>query len=167
MPKIDVTPIRVAQNPEGTHVATFLSVTNYSGFKAYDINIDMKYGDYEWIGEWIKADNHKNNKHLPQNNNSMIELYDLGLSFRMPMLKTGQQYEFPENGIDGKIGFSGSLNLEDEVCGKGKEGFPVSIRSRWKNEKGHVFEKISDYKLICTIVGNGRSFTMIPKSKDI
>ena len=113
----------------------------------------------------MKADNEKNRNPLPQNKNSMVELYDLGLSFRMPMLKPGQQYKFPENSIDEKVAFSGSLNLEDEVCDKGNVGFPVSIRYRWKNEKGHVFEKIADYKLICTAVENGRAFTMILSSE--
>jgi len=161
MPQIDITPTKVVQGSKGTHVALFVSVANYSGFVAYDICIDMKYGDNDWIGEWIRADSEKNQK--PSSSTVIPDKpYDLGLAFSLGKLLPGHHYEFPEEGVSGQLVFSGSLNLEEEVCSKGKDGFPISIRARWNNEEGHTFEKISEYKLICTKMENGRAFTMVP-----
>jgi|SRR5215467_2285071 len=157
-PLIDVTPIGVVQSPDGRQTLTALSVANYSGFKAYDIGIDLKYGEYGWIGEWVKADSDRQKK----GNAIGIERSKPYLSPpkpQLPELDPGKT-EYDQTGA--RFGLQGDLNLEELVCGA-KEGLPVLIRVTWRNEKQHIFDEIYRYRLVCSKVSGGRSFTFLPE----
>jgi hypothetical protein len=55
---------------------------------------------------------------------------------------------------------TGQVPVSDEQFKEGK--FPIRIRVRWENQKRHLFDEIHDYYLVCTTVGNGKSYTLIP-----
>ena len=38
----------------------------------------------------------------------------------------------------------------------------ILIRAIWENEIGKKFDRVINYDLICTKVGNGRSYTFVP-----
>jgi hypothetical protein len=39
----------------------------------------------------------------------------------------------------------------------------VQIRVTWENNRGHVFDEIRKYKLLCTKTEIGHAFTFIPE----
>jgi hypothetical protein len=157
-PLLDITPIAIAQNFDGIHASTEISISNFSGFSAHEVGVDLKYGENSWINEWIKADEDAKKKR----NDSDVVKSVWYQSTPQPIIK---KLEPGETQTTKKLGLfmSGSLNLE-EVVAKGKEGLTVSIRVTWQNEKGHVFDAVHDYRLIGTVSSaKGRSFTFIPK----
>lgn len=163
-PLIDVTPIRIAQIEDsnvGKHGVTLFSIANYSGFVAKEIRIDVKYGDNDWISEWIKAnEDNKINKKNKKEGIVKNRLYKSTTSTKsglfIPRLEPGETEEKKHVSI-----VSGSLDLENQVCSKGDEGFQVLVRVTWENIKGHVFDEIRKYRLICTKVESGRALTFI------
>jgi hypothetical protein len=111
---------------------TTLEVTNPSGYEAYELSLDIKYEENDWIAEWLKA-----NQQPP-----------------VGVLKLG-----PGAGIMSI--FNGSLPYsEDEICTKRKT-FNVLVRMKWKNEMKRNFETIGKYQLLCTTVGDNRSFAFL------
>lgn len=163
-PRLDVTPIAIAQDTSTVQATTFFSVVNYSGFIAYDISLDIRYGDSEntaWIGEWRKAKTDLDGKGAAQ---GVVDgtPYLSRPTPLIPQLGVGQTTSGQQ------IMSKGSLNLET-VCTYGPKGLPVFVRVTWRNENGHVFDEIHKYKLICTKVsetgkpGSGRAFTFIPE----
>ena len=170
-PLIDVSPIGVKQViamiPIGTsrlqikQVVTVCSVANYSGFDAHNIGVDVKYQESgEWIGEYDKANSEKKNKRgkdgvIPE------EIYNTRTKILIEEIVSGDTK-------NRRVHSSGSLDLETNVCNKGKVGIPVWIRVSWENKKGHVFDEIHKYRLICTKdnqpphARTGRAFTFIP-----
>ncbi len=58
IPSIDISPISIVQlqdEKKSYFAATKFSVANYSGFKAFNIGVDLKYVEIAWIREWLKA----------------------------------------------------------------------------------------------------------------
>jgi len=111
---------------------TTLEVTNPSGYEAHGLSLDIKYEENDWIAEWLKA-NHQPPK--------------------------GVQKLGPGTGLMSI--FNGSLPYsEDEICTKRKT-FNVLVRTKWRNEMRRNFETIGKYQLLCTTVGDNRSFTFI------
>lgn len=166
-PLIDVSPNDITQ--VGDHQCnTRLSFSNYSGFDAKKIGIDVRYGPNTnaWIGEWRKAYNDVDEK----NKNGIVidKTYSTKPLLTIPELKSGETDAIDFNISD--ISFTGSLNLK-EVCDEGPSGYPFYVRITWQNEKGHVFDEIHKYKLLCTSVDigkepnirRGRSLTFIPE----
>jgi hypothetical protein len=165
-PLIDVTPIGISQNVAGTHATTIFSIVNYSGFKAYNIGIDLKYGDNSWILEWIKARDEKTAK----GNGEGVVRERWYLSSSNTIIREIDPGETKESDEEGKnIVITGSLNLESDVCAKGNSGLPVLVRVTWQNLNHHVFDEVHQYRLICTKdtkltdPGGGRAFTFIPE----
>lgn len=163
-PLIDVAPIGIVQSKrkDGTKMCTTqFSVVNYSGFVAKQIAIDVKYGDNVWISEWVKADNERKEKEEKGVETRVVlnHLYPSIPKVLISELKPGttekRDFEWPF------VYTSAQLDLEVNVVDKKNEGFPVLVRVTWQNEDEHVFEKIHNYKLLCTTVGSGRAFTFI------
>ena len=163
-PLIDVTPIGVQQS--GSQTMTIFSIANYSGFKAVNIGLDLKYqGD--WILEWRKARDEKKKKGdlkgVVENtlylSRPKIQVSELGAG------ETTQTY-FKGEKQGHSIGITGSFNLESI---QDLEGVPVLVRVTWENEHGHIFDEIHEYALIRTTDTKdskdlgGRAFTFIPK----
>ncbi len=153
-PLIDITPIALGQSSAGTHVAIELSVSNYSGFKAFNIGFDVRYGEQGWHGEWIKASEQPGGVKRGYR-------YDPLPKIIIPILKSGATIKAKP---DSPIFSSGVLNLENDVCICKNGEIIVQIRVRWENKNHHVFDEVHEYKLICTKASknNGRSFTFIP-----
>lgn len=152
-PLIDITPIALGQSPKGTHVTIELSVSNYSGFTAFNIGFDIKYGERGWHGEWIKASEQPGGV-------KMAYRYDPLPKAIVPILKSGETIKAKPD--PSPVFSSGALNLENHVCKNGE--ITVQIRVRWENKNHHIFDEVHEYKLICTNAGenDGRSFTFIP-----
>lgn len=161
-PLIDVTPIGIAEVPVaegGTQVTTVFSVANYSGFTAYKVGIDLKYGDSSWILEWRKAHTERIQKGVSKGI-VLGKLYESAPGFDIPKLEPGATTNYP--------GITGSLSLEGSICASGTKGFPIWVRVTWRNEKDHIFDEIHKYKVICTKDADqgpneGISFTFIPE----
>lgn len=162
-PLIDVTPISITpgisevSKKEANMATTLFSVANYSGFVAYNIVIDIKYGKKNnWISEWLKAedDNKKEKKGVVINK----------IFISTPKAPTPESF-IPElkPGDKGASKHIGSFDLEGTVCSAGYDGYPVFVRVTWENKKGHVFDEIHKYTLLCTKKDLGRSFTFIPE----
>jgi hypothetical protein len=71
-------------------------------------------------------------------------------------LDSGQRIEVQRIWV-GKL--PGERLLEDT---REKE-MDIFVRTTWKNEKHNTFDRIRKYKLVCTVDGNGKSFTFIPQ----
>jgi hypothetical protein len=161
-PLIDVTPIAIMQNLNGTHAATLISISNFSGFTAHEVGVDLMYGENSWIEEWQKAEQESKNK---GDDSGVVKgkWYFSAPHLRLQRLQSG---ETRNTDLTGKQLFIiGSLNLEDVVA-RGKEGLTVAVRATCKNEKGHVFDSVHEYRLVGTknsAKGKGRSFTFIPR----
>ena len=183
-PLIDVTPIAIipTEDPEtkGKFATTFFSITNYSGFVAKNIRLDLKYienGNY--IEEWLKADNENENiASAPKDEEAKIKIYQLTPSKNDVFIKELRpgKTSVPDKtliALDKNLvaydkdllakGFTGQLDLEKQVCSKGSDGVQASVRVTWENEYGHVFDEVRKYKLLCTKAGERRSYTFIPE----
>jgi hypothetical protein len=170
IPLIDVTPIGVGQTPgdKGTYfTTTFFEIANYSGFKAFNIGIDLKYGDKPWILEWMKADTERAGKNHGQ---KIIDgrAYMSAPPILLKELGSGDSKK--EKITLEPLSVSGMLDLKKEVCDRDTHDLPVWVRITWQNKKKHVFDEIHRYKLICTTAGNpsdpnqiGYSFAFIPE----
>jgi hypothetical protein len=111
---------------------TTLEVTNPSGYEAYGLSLDIKYEDIDWIVEWLRA-----NRQPPEE-----------------VLRLGPAAGFVSI-------FNGALPYtEEEICTQRKT-FSVFVRVKWANEKGRKFETTARYQLVCTTVGDNRSFTFL------
>lgn len=164
-PLVDVTPIAIRQKASGTHATTVFSIVNYSGFPAYEIGIDLKYGANSWILEWLKARGEKLKKGAAE---GVVpeKFYSSPPTAHVSELGPGETAERDKSGY--QIEITGSLNLEDDVCAKGDEGMPVWVRVTWQNASRHVFDSVYEYRLICTKdteirdQAGGRSLTFVP-----
>lgn len=149
-PIIQVRPIAIKDYPEFPAVETILSIVNYSGFIARNISFDLKYDDYDWCYEWIRADQDK--KQAISN-----------VSGKTYTISAGTIEELhPEKSHQASI--RGTLDL-NEVC-KNKK-INVYVKARWENESNFIFEKIWQYSLICTTTGEGRSIDFTLRNADI
>jgi len=161
-PIIDVTPIGIVQteliDEKKTKMCTTLfSVVNYSGFDAKNISVDIAYEGNVYISEWLRAKKDSGIKKIKGLDQNLVSghLYPSRPDVQIKELKAGQVKEHR--------GINGSLNLDKRVVGKGKIGLPVHIRVTWENDKGHVFDEIHKYKLLCTTAEEGHAFTFIPE----
>jgi hypothetical protein len=166
-PLIDVSPISITQlqdTNKNYFAATRFSVVNYSGFKAFKIGIDLKYGEIAWIREWLKAQADK-----PSEKNTQIIMhkeYMLPPNIFIKELEFGKTTDKDYENKD--IVIMGALNLENQVCTKNNEGLPVWVRVTWQNEQGHTFDEVHKYKLVCTKDKDepdriGYAFTFVPE----
>lgn len=188
-PLIEVTPIGISQD-EPDKCITFFSVLNYSGFKAREILIDIRYGDPNnaWLGEWDKAHIDANDKEdacgveidkiyfsAPKKDpNVYIQELISGGSVGNSCKKN---HKFVEDMLTCEISkhphVRGAIILDNKFGEPNNSTFshPVFVRVSWQNEKGHIFDEIHEYELIGTKdnIGKepntwrGRAFTFIPK----
>jgi hypothetical protein len=152
-PLIQERPTSLVFDPSTNITKTEFEIVNYSGFDAFHITWDLKYGTNNWIIEWLRAEIHRLQRlkqRKPQEEkrlNALLQM-DLGIT----RLRSGER----------AVGaMAGSLS-SDGVCSN-REGIEVLFRTTWKNEKGHVFDRIRKFKLVCTKVDNGTSFTFLPQ----
>lgn len=118
-PLIDVTPVGVEQvgvEQVDSQVMTVFSIVNNSGFKAFNIGLDLKYGDKSWILEWRRARDDQDRKGSIQ---GVIPntFYQSRPNIQIPELAPGetiQSYSGGENRGQ-RIGIIGSLNLENDI----------------------------------------------------
>ncbi len=161
-PVIDVTPIGVRQDSH-THARTVFSIANVSGFPAYDISLDLKYGASGWIQEWVKANEDGQTK--AGKGVTLSKLYRSAPTVQIKQLLPGRSVDKDRNGK--LLGLRGSLQLESVVSMK--DGLIVLVRSTWRNKQGHVFDTVNAYRLVATRnsaqpeTGYGRSFTFVPE----
>jgi hypothetical protein len=160
-PLIQVRPVGLVERPEKNSVDTLFRVVNYSGFDAYNIAIDLQYGRKDWIGEWLSAyeDNLRRQKGAHPGDPSTLGFYPTASRSKIAELKAG------ETAREVKV-TGGTLDLEGDVCSKGNEGVVVCVRSIWENQDGYRFDSLDKYKLICTRVNEGRSFSLLPLHTD-
>jgi len=156
-PLIQDRPVSFLEFPGLQAAETELEVINYSGFDAYDISFDLRYGKNQWIGEWMKA----KRRDLEQKRRGSQRLTSLeeeeyknyepkGIS----LLRAGQTARRTMRGV-----LPESKLLEET---KEKE-IDIYVRTTWKNEKRHTFDRIRRYKLVCVMDNEGKSFTFIPE----
>lgn len=160
-PLIQVSPIGLVERPERNSVDTLFRIVNYGGFDAYNIAIDLQYGQKDWIGEWLYAyeDNLRRQKGTYEGEETPSSFYPTASKSKIRELKSG------ETANEVKV-TGGTLDLESDVCSKGSEGIVVSVRSIWENRDGYKFDSLDKYKLICTRVNEGRSFSLLPQRED-
>jgi|GEM_PF-1574592 len=175
-PLVDITPIGIGQSAEKQIVTVYFTAINYSGFKAFNIGIDVKFG-HDWIREWLKAKKESENKNNP--NSKGVEPDKLYKSMPKPIINELEPGETlvaeTESGEDkiaiNAMAISGTLDLEKDICSKGNEGYPVLVRTTWTNSDHHIFDEVHKFRLICTDDGGrdskgiGRAFTFIPEGK--
>lgn len=157
-PMIDVTPVCISQRPVGntTSVTTFFSIYNYSGFKALNVRVDLKYGDRDWIVQWKMAYENANKSE------SSIKYDTLGKLIAEELDAGKKSQGNIEYFMQPDLAVGGVLDLEKDVCNIDGKSMNVKIRTTYQNEFMHVFDQITEYKLICTKAGNGgKSFTFI------
>jgi len=159
-PMIDVTPICISQRNVGntTSVTTSFSIYNYSGFKALNIRVDLKYGDRDWIVQWKMAYENANKSE------TSIKYDTLGKLFTEELDAGKKSQGKIEYFMQPDLAMGGVLDLEKDVCNSNERKMTVKVRTTYQNEFMHVFDQITEYKLICTKAGNGgKSFTFIQK----
>jgi hypothetical protein len=157
-PLIDVTPISIIHSiadDKNKMCATLYSVSNYSGFVAKNISIDIAYGGNVYISEWLRAkeDSIRKKKEGLDPNLVPNYLYHTRPYINIKEIKPGKVKEYR--------GASGSLDLDKKVVGMGNKGYPLLIRVTWENDRGHVFDEIRKYKLLCTTYEIGHAFSFI------
>ncbi len=156
-PMVDVAPIAIMQNSFNDQVTTFFSISNYSGFTAYDVRIDLNYGKGgAWILEWNKAnrDNEaKGDVKGIQKNRPYLTLPGK----QGKTLPPGETYTPDE--LTAPYGITGQLDLDD-ACGEKRN---ILVRVSWRNKQNHIFDKVHQYRLVCTKVKEGLAFTFMPK----
>lgn len=166
-PLVGVTPIAVRQRPEN-QTEIYYSITNYSGFPAKNITINLKYGGHDWINEWLKANS--NATATAANDGVVMDHFYIShpTNYLIPFIKAGESHTSTGPGMPPYT--RGALTLETEVCNL-SDGLPISIWLTWENEHGHVFSKINEYKLRCTKgagsagPSSARAFTFLPKAQ--
>lgn len=159
-PVIDVVPTGIKQVEVGKdkYAETTFSVVNYTSFAAKNISINIKYGPYAWINEWVKADHDKS--HLQGVITDKMYFFhpqNLSIPF-LPGRSTQSAY------------VRGALTLESEVCQR-TEPFPIFVRTLWHSENDREFDQVKEYRLVCTSAQSnnesGRAFTLLPKEYPI
>lgn len=170
-PLIDVTPIALDTKDKFTTV--YFNISNYSGFTAYDIAIDLSLSK-TWIAEWIKASEEKAVKQAGE------RLIIPGMTYFLTPGSSPRRGAFwsklkPGETIGKGVlpGLRGNFDLQ-AVCpeiGKGtSSSSPVQVRVTWRNDRGHVFDEVHQYSLVCTLDHDkeekeriGYAFTLIPE----
>jgi hypothetical protein len=160
-PLVVVTPIYIIPGIAENGIkmcTTRLSVINHTGFEAKNTVIDCSYGGNVWISAWVQAEidrKEKEGKNVGEKGVVKGQYY--------PSLSKKNSIQLLTHNKGMIVSFTGQLDLEKQVSSKGKEGYPVLVRVKWENDRGSVFEEIHKYKLISTMVGEGRHFTFIPE----
>lgn len=132
IPLVDVTPISItqSQNANGSYFATTtFNVANYSGFHAYNIRIDLKYGTIVWIGEWVKA-YEKIQSNITGQDIDIDKPYESLPKVAIPELGAWKMIQQDVKSRQ-EGGTMGSLLLKGDVCAKGDEGLTVLVRVAW------------------------------------
>lgn len=136
---------------------TTLEVVNYSGFDAYDVTFDFKYGNNEWISEWEKAneDINKLDTVTTQSTTSQV-LLDKPKEENIRELKALSEKRY--------VKVTGAPSKPD-FCKKSSDSVKVYVRTRWRNKNHQAFDDLRKYTLACTAVGKGRSYTFLPENR--
>ena len=132
-PLIDVTPVAIEQvqlSSGEKQAQTVFSIANYSGFTAYDIAFDTRYGDdtATWIGEWAKADTDRQAKG-PAQNVELTKFYN-SRPVSPPGMEKLDAGETIQNTAMHHLISQGSLDLERTVCERGTKGFQYRCELR-------------------------------------
>jgi hypothetical protein len=156
-PLIDSTPMGLLPDPQRKAAAITFTVVNYSGFTARNVDIDLKYGANDWIGQWVKAkDDSLKKKNQQSSSNPDAVTFIPVVSAKIRKLKPGKTMPFELSTI------KGSVDLE-AICKNREKGHDIFVRTTWENDCGHRFDEVNKYKLLCTEVDGGKSFTFVPK----
>ncbi len=157
---------------------TMLEVVNYSGFDAYSVTFDFKYGNNDWVSEWTKAkedSKKKQSEELPRLKSiitsattSQVVVEDIDKP------KENDSTTSKERSQEFKIDTLGARSIrkfavtvsgapsKPDFCKKKSDSEIVFVRTIWKNKYQQTFDNLRKYMLICTKVGNGQSYTFLP-----
>ena len=148
----------IAQAIEGTTWRTKLEVINYSGFDAFNITSDLKYGTNDWLVEWFMA----NKKKLEEKNALGKPLTDWEkkelINYEPPIIKKLEAGHRVETRV------LGAAPSRSNFCETARDHEKIFVRTAWANEKGHTFDLIREYTLLCTFANGGRHYSFIPEN---
>jgi len=146
----------IVQAIEGPSWLTKLEVINYSGFDAFNITADLKYGTNDWIAEWFMANKIGLEKKVARNEPlTDWEKKDL-INYAQPIIKK------LEAGHEVTTRVWWGAPSRRNFCETGREQETVFVKTKWENEKGHTFYRIREYTLLCTFADGGRHYSFIP-----
>ncbi|MBI4572915.1 MAG: hypothetical protein HY713_06470 [candidate division NC10 bacterium] len=113
-----------------------IEITNLGPLPAYDVSVDIRYHEYDWISEWLTAKD--------------------GRQRKLDQLPAGKAVFW---WFQGELPFPVS-----DICEKRKD-LPILMRTRWRNERGGRFDLTRAYALHCTTVNDRRTVTFIPREE--
>ncbi len=188
IPMLQVKPIDIIDRGNLTQIR--IDVINFSEYTANNIFIDIKFGDKPWKRQLIIAEHRDSNKLIKFDIEDKEVREMLENFYNMPTLdelKPGKSYklymgdENKEFLSKQKIYFSNSdgtkipIPLTETSSYRLSQGWQdelqkldsgqqinVLFRVVYENEIGRKFDKTVEYKLICTKIGTGRSYTFRP-----
>lgn len=188
IPKLQVKPVDIIDRGNLTQIR--IDILNYSEYTAKNIFIDIKFSDKPWKRQLIIAEHRDSNKLIKfdiedKETREMLEnFYNMptwdelkpGKSFKLYMGDENKEFLSKQ-----KIYFSNSdgtkipIPLTETSSYRLSQGWQdelqkldsgqlinVLFRVVYENEIGRKFDRIVEYKLICTKIGTGRSYTFIP-----
>lgn len=187
IPMLQVKPIDIID--EGNLTRIRIDILNYSEYTAKNIFIDIKFSDKPWKRQLIIAEHRDSNKLIrfgieDKDSREMLEnFYNTptwdelkpGKSFKLYMGDENKEFLSKQ-----KIYFSNSdgtkipIPLTETSSYRLSQGWQdelqkldngqqinVLFRVVHENEIGRKFDRIKEYKLSCTKIGTGRSYTFI------
>lgn len=188
VPKLQVKPIDIQERINITQMK--IDILNYSEYVARNIFVDIKFGDHSWKRELTKAEYKDTNrlivfdtddkklKNILENfyNRPIWNELKPGRAIKLYMADEKKEFLLKQKTYlsypDGTMtpisptetsSYRRSQGWSEDLK-KTCSGQPIRIliRAIWENEIGKKFDRIVEYKLVCTKIGTGRSYTFIP-----
>jgi len=185
IPELQVKPISIEDHINLTMIR--VDILNYSEYTAKKIFLDIKFPDKPWRNELIKAAGKDSRKFVTMDKETAQIIENSNNRPTWEELKPGKSVilrlgdENKEFLSKQKIFFSNSDGLKipipfnETVFYKRSQdwqgelknlesGQPINVlfRVSYSNEIGRKFDRIKEYKLICTKIGTGRTYIFIP-----
>lgn len=185
IPELQVKPISIEDHINLTMIR--VDILNYSEYTAKNIFLDIKFPDKPWRNELIKAAGKDSGKFITMDKETAQIIENMNNLPTWEELKPGKSVilrlgdENKEFLSKQKIFFSNSDGLKipipfnETVFYKRSQdwqgelknlesGQPINVlfRVSYSNEIGRKFDRIKEYKLICTKIGTGRTYIFIP-----
>jgi hypothetical protein len=129
-----------------------IQVTNYTGFKVLDLNIDVSF-ENQWNRQWRIAAV-----------KGLSEMEVRGeLTDRLKTHLEGYKADLAQNSYSIKPNTYILFESRGGIKFDRKKPKIILIRCNWKSENGAFFDRIFKYELISTQAYGKESFTLIPK----
>ena len=179
IPKLQAKPIDIEERISITGIV--IDILNYSEYKAKNIFVDIKFNDKPWKKEATKAEHKDTDKLIRFNDKTEKIVYDKlinrpvwkelepGKSFKLHIGDENKDFLLEEkvffrNGKGKDIPIpvtetSAFRRSQDWINDLKKmetgDQIKVLIRTVWENEIGKIFDRVVEYKIICTKIGKG------------